>query len=106
MTGRGKHTGVRDIFQGGGSGDSYLWVGDMGDETPHGPGPGDFPEQGGLMDHINTAMVALGRKLRVPPLGGGDGGGNVGSGFGCGGGVCLKEEEGGCSVLLILDLCE
>ena len=68
MTGRGKHTGVRDIFQGGGSGDSYLWVGDMGDETPHGPGPGDFPEQGGLMDHINTAMVALGRKLRVPPL--------------------------------------
>ena len=27
-------------------------------------------------------------------------------GFGYGGGVCLKEEECGCSVLLIMDLCD
>ena len=69
MTGRGKHTGVRDIFQGGGSGGSSLWVVDVGDEPPHGLGPGDFPEQGGLMDHRKTATVSLGRKLAIPPLG-------------------------------------
>ena len=44
------------------------------------------------MDNIKTSTVALGQKLKVTPLGGGDGGGNVGGGFGCGGGVCLEEE--------------
>ena len=106
MTGRGKHTGVRDIFQGGGLGGSSHWVGDVGDEPPHGTGPGVFPEQVGPMDDRKTATVASGRKLGVPPLGGGDGGGNVGGGFGCGGGVCLEEEEYGRSVLIFLDLCE
>ena len=39
-----KHVGVGDIFQGCGSGGSSLWVGYMGDDHPHGQGPGDFPE--------------------------------------------------------------
>ena len=30
VTGRGKHTGVGNIFQGGGSGGYPLWVGDVG----------------------------------------------------------------------------
>ena len=30
----------------------------------------------------------------------------MGGGFGGGGCVCLKEEECGCSVLLIMDLCD
>ena len=47
MTVRGKNAGVRNISQGGGSGGSYLWVRDVGDEPPHGPGPEEFPEQDG-----------------------------------------------------------
>ena len=44
MTGRGKHSDVEDIFQVGSSYGSSLWVGEMGDDPPHGPVPGDFPE--------------------------------------------------------------
>ena len=61
--------GVRGIFQGGGSGFSSLWV---SDDTPHGPGPGDFLEQGGPLDHRNIYVAALRWKLGVPPLGGGE----------------------------------
>ena len=43
MTGRGKHVGVGDIFQGGGSDGSSVWVGDAGDDPLHGPVPWDFP---------------------------------------------------------------
>ena len=43
MTGRSKHAVVGGIFQGGGSGGSSIRVGDVGDDHPHGPGPGDFP---------------------------------------------------------------
>ena len=43
------------------------------------------------------------RSSEYPPI---DAGGNVGGGFGVGGGVCLEEEEYGHSVLLIMDLCE
>ena len=32
--------GVRDIFQGGGSGGSSIWVGDVCDDPPHGLGTG------------------------------------------------------------------
>ena len=49
----------------------------MGDESPHRMGPGDFPEQGGTLSNRKTSAVALGRKLGVTPLGGGDGGGNM-----------------------------
>ena len=47
MTGRGKHVGVRYIFQGCGSGGSSVWVRDAGDDPLHGPVPRGFPEQGG-----------------------------------------------------------
>ena len=43
VTGRGKHAGVRDILCGGSPGGYSLWVGDVGYDPPHGPGPGDFP---------------------------------------------------------------
>ena len=39
-TGRSKHAGVGDIFQGGGTDSSYIWVGDVGDELPHETDPG------------------------------------------------------------------
>ena len=64
----------------------------MGDDPPYGTGPVDFPEQGGPSSNRKTSVVALGRKLGVTPLGGGDGGGNIEGGFGGGGGVCLEEE--------------
>ena len=31
------------LIQGGGTGGSYLWVVDVGDETPYGLGPGGVP---------------------------------------------------------------
>ena len=42
-TGRGKPVGVRDVFQGSGSGGASLQVIDVGDTPLHGPGPGGFP---------------------------------------------------------------
>ena len=29
-----KHGGIRDLFQGGGTGGSYIWFGDVGDDPP------------------------------------------------------------------------
>ena len=65
---RVKHAGVRDIFQGGGSVGSSLWVRDVGDDPLCGTGPGGFPAQGGPSDHRNTTEEALVHKLVVPPL--------------------------------------
>ena len=42
MTGRSKHAVVGNIFQGGGSGGSSLWVVEVGDDLPHGPVSRDF----------------------------------------------------------------
>ena len=67
----------------------------MGDDPPHVPVPGEFPEQVGLLAHRKASMSALVLKLGVPPLGGGDGGVNVGCGFVGGGGVSIEEEEYG-----------
>ena len=106
MTGRGKHVGVRYIFQGCGSGGSYLWVRDTGDDPLHGLVPGGFPEQGGPSDHKKIDSVASGLKLVEPPFGGGDGGVNMGGGFVVGGFLRLEEEEYVRVVLLIMYLCE
>ena len=46
MTVRGKNVGVRDIFQGGGSGGSSIWVGDVCDDPPHGLGTGGILRSG------------------------------------------------------------
>ena len=62
-------------------------------DPPNGPGPGVFPEQGGPSSHRNTAAAHLGLKLVFPPpLGRGDGRGNVGGKFEGGGGVRLEEK--------------
>ena len=53
-----KHAGFGDIFQGGGTGGSFLWVRDMGDEPMHGPGPGYFPLYGGSMYHRTSTIEA------------------------------------------------
>ena len=45
--GRGKHAGVGNVFQVGGSGGTSLLVEDVDDDSPYGPGPGGFPAQGG-----------------------------------------------------------
>ena len=40
MTGRINHVSADNLIQGDDTGGSSFWVGDMGDNTPHGPGPG------------------------------------------------------------------
>ena len=42
-TGRSKHTGVRELFQGSGTDGSYICVGDVGDNPPHEMVPGRVP---------------------------------------------------------------
>ena len=42
--GRIKHAGVGNLFQGGGTGGSYLWLVDVGDDPPHETGPGRVTE--------------------------------------------------------------
>ena len=42
-TGRSKHVGVRDLFQGGGTDGSSLWVRDFFDDPPDVPGHGGVP---------------------------------------------------------------
>ena len=39
-----KHTGVGDLFRGGGTGIYSLWVEEVDDKTPHGTGPGGLTE--------------------------------------------------------------
>ena len=68
MTERCKHANVRDIFQCGSSCGYYIWVRDIYDDSPHGPGPGVFIEQGGLSYHRKIATAASRRKLAVPYL--------------------------------------
>ena len=53
-TRRSKTAGVRGLFQGGDSGGASLQFRDMGDDPPHGPGPGGFPEHSGQVDHRET----------------------------------------------------
>ena len=40
---KGQTCVCRGYFQGGGSGGSSIWVGDVGDDPPHGPDTGVFP---------------------------------------------------------------
>ena len=69
----------------------------MGDDPPHGPGPGGFPEQGGQADHRETDPKDPGWKLGLtpPPP---PGGGNAGGGVGGGGAVRIEESEYGHTV--------
>ena len=38
------HGGVRNLIQGGGTGNLSLWVRDVGDNPPHAVSPGLLPE--------------------------------------------------------------
>ena len=40
----------------------------MGDDPLHGPGPGDFPKQGGPSFNRKTSAAASGRNMGVTPL--------------------------------------
>ena len=84
----GGHTaGIRDVIQGDGSGSSSFWSGNVGNDSPHGPGPGRVSEKDGKTDHREAALAAPGSKLGVSPIGGG----NAGGGFLGGGGVCTDK---------------
>ena len=57
----GRHpTGIGDVFQGGGAGGTPIRVGGVGDDTPHGQGPGDFSSQSLQADYGETAEVTGG----------------------------------------------
>ena len=47
----GRAEGVRFILQGGSPGGVDFRVGDMGPDTPHGAGPGQFSSQVRVADH-------------------------------------------------------
>ena len=78
--GRGKYAGVRDIFKGGGPVGSSIWNRYVGDNSPHGPGTGGFPAQGGPSDHRKTDVAASGWNFGVTNLGGGGAVGRFGGG--------------------------
>ena len=72
----GRHNkGLGDVFQGGGAGGSFIWVGDVGADTLHGTGPGEIPSQGCQADNreASEAMVGLGMGATI--AGDRDGGG-------------------------------
>ena len=64
---KGRTRGCLGYFQGGGAGGYYIWIRDVGDNLPHGSGPGGFPEQCGPLDHREAAMSAAVRKLVLHP---------------------------------------
>ena len=81
--------GVGDVIQGSSAGFTYIGIGDVGDEPPHGTGPGGFSTQGGQVDYREADPADSGRKLGEPPP---PGTGNAGGRDGGGGGVCSEEE--------------
>ena len=58
--GRGKSKGVGGIFQGSSSGVTNFWDKDVGDDPPHGPGPGGVPTQGSSTDHWEEDTEVIG----------------------------------------------
>ena len=76
-TGGRQPTGLGDVFQGGGAGGTPIRVGDVGDDTPHGQGPGDFSSQSLQADYRETAKAMGGWDLGVPTSGDSNAGGGV-----------------------------
>ena len=83
-----------DFLQGSSAGGTSIWIGYLGDNPPHGPGPGGFLSQGGQADYREAAPAASGWELVVTALGGG----NFVVGTGGGGGACPKEAAYYCKV--------
>ena len=72
--GGGKTKGVGDVLQGGGAGSTSFWVGDVGDDPPHGTGHWGFSTQVSYTHHWEVPPAVSGRKLVVPTFGDGDAG--------------------------------
>ena len=70
--GGGKTKGVEDIIQGCGAGSTSFWVGDVGDEPPHGTSHCGVSTHDSYMDHWEVAPVVSGRNLVVPTFEDGD----------------------------------
>ena len=66
--------GLGDVFQGGGAGGYFIWVGYVGDEPPHGIGPGKLTEQGCQVYYRETVKVLRTWGLVLPTAGDSDGG--------------------------------
>ena len=75
--GGGKTKSVGDVFQGVSVGSTYFWVGDVGDDPPHGTGHWGVSTQGSYMDHWEVSPEVSGWKLVVPTFGYGNAGGRV-----------------------------
>ena len=75
--GGGETKGVGDVLQGGGAGSTSFWVGDVGDDLPHGRGHWGVSTQGRYMDHWEVSPEVSGWKLVVPTFVDGDVGGRV-----------------------------
>ena len=63
MTGRGKHAGVGGILQGGGSGESSICVGYMGDDPPIWAGPWGFSRTGWLIISQKDSCSGFGTEV-------------------------------------------
>ena len=72
LNGGAKTKGVGDFLQGGGAGSTSFWVGDVGDDPPHGTGHWGVSKQGIYMDHWQLAPAVSRRKLVVTTFGDGD----------------------------------
>ena len=70
-------TGLGDILQGGGAGNYPIQVGDVGDDPPHGQGPGNFTAQGCQADYREADEAIGGWGLGVTNTGESNGGGGV-----------------------------
>ena len=61
--------GIGDVFQCGGAGDYFIWVGDVSGDPMHGTGPGKFPAQGCKTKYGETAKVIIEWGLGVSTTG-------------------------------------
>ena len=75
--GGGETKGVGDVLQGRGAGSYYFWVGDVGDDPPHGTGHWVVSTQDSYMDNWEVSPVLYGQNLLVPTFGDGNAGGRV-----------------------------
>ena len=66
-----------DVFQGGGTCSAIIWVKHVGDDPPHGTGPGKLPTWGRKADNRETAEEMGVGGMEIPTTSGIDGGGGI-----------------------------
>ena len=76
-TGGRQPTYLGNIFQGGSAGGSFIRVGGVGDDPPHGTIPGKLPKQGRQADYGESAKEKVAWGLGVTTAGDSYGGGRV-----------------------------